>query len=162
MTTDVEIIWPEALPRGLLTAATDELDSVGLEASCRIQPVRRGAESAVLILLTTTMLEPFLKAMFERFGSEASAALKRFVGAMFGSDDTEEQTGRQRPDVVIFESTTTGAQFLFTAGLPQEAMQQAVELDPGTAPGRWTWATQERRWLKFEDVGQPGATRGST
>ena len=156
--TDVEIIWPASLDQGPLGEAADELAAAGVEPVCRIQPVRRGAETAVLVLLTTSALEPFLKALFQTVGQEAYGALKRFVGKLFGHD---EGTGAKpkntsAPDVVIFESTTSGAQFLFTAGLPDEAYRSAVELDPGPEPGRWMWDAQAKNWLRFEDLTRQG------
>ena len=52
---------------------------------------------------------------------------------------------------MIFESSATGAQFLFTAGLPDEALRKALELDPETEPGRWMWDESAHDWLRFED-----------
>lgn len=56
-----------------------------------------------------------------------------------------------RPEVVVFESAVTGAQFVFTTGLPAIAFQQAIELDPGTGPGRWVWDTGRKKWIRFEE-----------
>lgn len=153
---EVEILWPATLPQAGLTDAADQLEAGGVETTCRIQPVRRGAETAVLILMTTSVLEPFLKALFERVGEEAYGALKRFVGALFGHREGEQAAQKDGPDVVIFEAAATGAQFLFTAGLPNEAFAKAVELDPGTEPGRWMWDTQTHNWLRFESLRGPG------
>lgn len=156
--TEVEIIWPASLEQQRLGEAADELEASGVETTCRIQPVTRGAETAVLVLLTTSALEPFLKAVFQTVGTEAYGALKRFVGKLFGHDPTERaaEDGRDSPGVVIFESTSSGAQFLFTSGLPSEAYEKAVELDPGTEPGRWMWDAQARDWLRFEDRDREG------
>ena len=157
MTTEVEIIWPAALEQQRLDEAADELTAAGVETTCRIQPTRRGAETAVLVLLTSSALEPFLKALFQTVGQEAYGALKKFVGKLFGHDPTEKaERSKDAPDVVIFESTRSGAQFLFTAGLPDEAYREAVELDPGEKPGRWTWDAQSRNWLRFEDLSHQG------
>ena len=152
--TEVEIIWPAALEQEPLDEAADELSAAGVETICRIQPVRRGAETAVLILLTTSAMEPFLKALFERIGGGAYDALKRFVGKLFGDDagSTGTAPGKKAPDVVIFESTASGAQFLFTPGLPGEAYQEAIELGAEPEPGRWMWNTESRSWLRFESL----------
>ena len=150
--TEVEIIWPAALDQDRLDQAADELTAAGVETTCRIQPVRRGAETAVLILLTTSAMQPFLKALFQRVGEEAYDALKRFVGKLFGDDADGKATPKKAPDVVIFESTASGAQFLFTAGLPGEAFQEAIELDAEPEPGRWMWDTESRSWLRFEGL----------
>jgi hypothetical protein len=156
--SEVEIIWPASLEQERLDAAADELAAAGVETTCRIQPVRRGAETAVLVLLTTSALEPFLKAVFQTVGQEAYGALKRFVGKLFGHDPTQKPDAATTgsPDVVIFESTTSGAQFLFTSGLPNEAFKLAVELDPGPEPGRWVWDSQAHNWLKFENLSPQG------
>jgi hypothetical protein len=155
--TEVEIIWPAALEQKRLDDAADELSAAGVETTCRIQPVRRGAETAVLILLTTSAMEPFLKALFERVGAGAYDALKRFVGRLFGDDGpTEKASGKKTPDVVIFESTASGAQFLFTPGLPGEAYQEAIELGAEPEPGRWMWNTEAGSWLRFEDLSRQG------
>ena len=152
--TEVEIIWPAALDQDRLDQAADELTAAGVETTCRIQPVRRGAETAVLILLSTSAMQPFLKVLFERIGGEAYDALKRFVGRLFADDAGPDGKAppKKAPDVVIFESTTSGAQFLFTAGLPGEAFQEAIELEAEPEPGRWMWDTEARSWLRFEGL----------
>ena len=150
--TEVEIIWPAALEQDRLNNAADELTAAGVETTCRIQPVRRGAETAILILLTTSAMEPFLKALFQRVGEGAYDALKRFVGKLFGDDPGGKATAKKAPDVVIFESTASGAQFLFTAGLPGEAYQEAIEMGAEPEPGRWMWNTESRSWLRFEGL----------
>ena len=110
--TEVEIIWPVGLAQDRLGDAADELSAAGTETTCRIQPVRRGAENPILVLMTTSALEPFLQAMFGRIGEGATHALKRFVAKLFGRDAPQPSgTGAGVLDVVIFESTATGAQF---------------------------------------------------
>jgi hypothetical protein len=151
--TEVEIIWPEGLAEDRLGDAADELSAAGIETTCRIQPVRRGAETAVLVLMTTTTLEPILQATFGRLGESATTALKRFVARLFGRDSPEHAASAARaPDVVIVESTTTGAQFLFTADLPAAAYQQALSWDAGVEPGRWMWHNGTSNWLRFESA----------
>ena len=65
-----------------------------------------------------------------------------------------KSTGKAKdaPDVVIFESSATGAQFLFTPNLPNEALKKALELDPESEPGRWMWDDSTHSWLRFEQV----------
>ena len=87
--TEVEIIWPATLAQDRLGDAADELSAAGIETTCRIQPVRRGAETAVLVLMTTTALEPILQATFGRLGESATNALKRFVAKLFGRDSPQ-------------------------------------------------------------------------
>lgn len=149
--TEVEIIWPATLAQDRLGDAADELSAAGIETTCRIQPVRRGAETAVLVLMTTSALEPFLQATFGHIGDGAYSALKRFVSKLFGRD-LPRPGGAAAPDVVIFESTTTGAQFLFTADLPSAAYEQALSWDAGAEPGRWMWHTGTSNWLRFENA----------
>jgi hypothetical protein len=95
-------------------------------------------------------LEPFLKVFFEQVGREAWRGLQRFVGRLAG-DEAAAATAA-RPDAVVFESAATGAQFVFTAGLPASAYQQAIELDPGDGPGRWTWDAAQEKWMRFEEL----------
>ena len=54
--------------------------------------------------------------------------------------------------MVIFESTATGAQFLFTADLPGLAYEKALALDADAEPGRWMWNTHQSSWLRFESA----------
>ena len=151
--TEVEIIWPATLAQDRLGDAADELSAAGIETTCRIQPVRRGAETAVLVLMTTTALEPILQATFGRLGESATNALKRFVAKLFGRDSPQPVASTAgAPDVVIFESTATGAQFLFTADLPAAAYEQALSWDAGSEPGRWMWHTGTSNWLRFESA----------
>ena len=152
--TEVEILWPESLARDRLSRTASELEADGVTTTCRLQPVRRGAENAVFILITTSALEPFLKALFHRVGEDAFHAFKRFVGLVFGRDDADGELDRAEdaPDVVVFESVDTRDQLIFTSGLPDQALRKALELDPESEPGRWMWDAPRQSWLRFEDL----------
>lgn len=149
--TEVEIIWPASLEPNRLVEAADLLERGGVPTTCRIQPVRRNPQTTVLILMTTSTLAPFFKALFHQTGVDAQAMLKRFLESLFGrngdSGAEEAQTG---PDAAMFQSAASGAQFLFTPRLPDEALRKALALDPGEDPGTWTWDGQARRWLRVE------------
>ncbi len=145
---EAEIFWPESLPTDALLAGAGALRDSGVETTCRLQPVRRGAGLSVLVLLTTAALDPFLKAVFEHVGKEAWQGLRQFVHRLTGD---EAGVVAVLPEVVVFESAVTGAQFVFTTGLPAIAFQQAIELDPGTGPGRWVWDTARKKWIRFEE-----------
>jgi hypothetical protein len=154
---EVEIIWPSNLAEERLVGVADELEQAGVATTCRIQPVRRGPETIVMILMSSTVLEPMLKSLFQHIGEDAYGSLRRFIGRIFGRDDDHkggdgQQTvkAKDAPDVVIFESSTTGAQFLFTPNLPNEALKKALELDPEAEPGRWMWDDKTHSWLRFE------------
>ncbi len=149
--TEVEIFWPETLPTDALLDGAATLRDNGIETTCRIQPVRRSAGLSVLILLTTAALEPLLKTFFEQVGQDAWRGLQRFVGRLTGDEKKPDDTA-PRPEAVVFESAATGAQFVFTAGLPVSAFRQAVELDPGEGPGRWIWDAPQEKWMRFEEL----------
>jgi hypothetical protein len=148
--TEVDIFWPDRLPPAPLLEAAAPLREAGLDPACRLQPVRRGAELSVLVLVTGAVVEPFLKAMFERFGGDAQAALARFVRRLLRRDGRVDA-----PASVVFTSELHGAEFVFTPSLPEEAFRQAMALDPGPEPGRWVWDGQQRRWLRFEERRDP-------
>jgi hypothetical protein len=147
---EVDIFWPDRLPPAPLLEAAGPLREAGLDPACRLQPARRGAELSVLVLVTGAAVEPFLKAMFERFGNEAHAALAAFVGRLLRRDARVPV-----PASVVFTSELHGADFVFTPSLPEEAFRQAMALDPGPEPGRWVWDQHERRWLRFEEHRDP-------
>lgn len=152
---EVEIIWPSNLAEDRLVGVADELEQAGVPTTCRIQPVRRGPETIVMILMSSTVLEPMLKSLFQHLGEDAYVSLRRFIGKIFGRDDEKEDPAKKpkdTPDVVIFESSTTGAQFLFTPHLPNEALKKALELDPESEPGRWMWDDNTHSWLRFEQL----------
>jgi hypothetical protein len=153
---EVEIIWPSNLAEDRLVGVADELEAAGVPTTCRIQPVRRGPETIVMILMSSTVLEPMLKSLFQHLGEDAYGSLRRFIGKIFGRDDDEKDEpadkAKDTPDVVIFESSTTGAQFLFTPHLPNEALKKALELDPESEPGRWMWDDKTHSWLRFEQL----------
>jgi hypothetical protein len=150
--SEVEIFWPETLPTEALLDGAAVLREDGVATTCRLQPVRRNATMSVLVLLTTTALDPILKAVFSHVGGSAWKALQRFVRKLF-SDDADGATPKgNRPEVVVFESTSTGAQFVFTANMSASAFRQAIELDPGEAPGRWVWHDPTDKWIRFEEV----------
>lgn len=143
----VEIYWPASVPTDPVLGAVAELREAGVETECRIQPVRRSADLSVVVLLCGSVVGPFLKVLFERFAGDTYASLESWVKRLLGraSDDRS-----QTPASVVFESEATGAQFVFTPGLPDEAFRQALALDPGEEPGRWVWDPQEHTWLRFE------------
>ena len=149
---EVEIFWPASLPTDALLDGAAVLRNDGVATTCRLQPVRRNATTAVLVLLTTAALDPMLKAVFSEVGTSAWKSLQRFVRKLFSDDDHAAAASQRRPEVVVFESTSTGAQFVFTANLSATAFQQAIELDPGDAPGRWVWQDAMDKWVRFEEI----------
>jgi len=146
--SEVEIFWPESLPTDALLEGAAMLRDNGIETTCRVQPVRRSAVLSVLVLLSSVALEPLLKTFFEQVGEEAWRGLQKFVRRLTG-DGGDPAPG---PAAVVFESSATGAQFVFTAGLPAAAFQQAIELDPGDGPGRWIWDGAQKKWTRFEEL----------
>lgn len=143
---DLEIHWPQQLPPEPLTLAVETLRRAGIEPTCRLQPTRRGvAEMSVLVLIGSTALEPLFKSMVDRLADDAYDVIRRLVGGLLG-----RRAEPQAPHSVVFESTATGTQFVFTSGLPEEAFRQAIGLDPGEEPGRWTWDAGSKRWVRFE------------
>lgn len=145
--TEVEILWPAALPSDPMFEAEAPLREAGVSTTCRVQQTRRGPEMVVLVFLTTSALKPMLAALFEHVGESAYQSLRRFVARLL----KHEEEAAPAPRSVVFQSTATRAEFIFTPGLPDEAFRQAVELDPGTEPGRWVWDHNLAKWLRLED-----------
>ena len=154
--TEVEIFWPAALPTDPLLEAEAPLREAGVGTTCRLQQTRRGPELAVLVFITTSALKPMLQALFEHFGDGAHSALQRFVSRLLKRDTETEPAPRS----VVFESSASGAQFVFTSNLPDEAFRQAVLLDPAAEPGRWVWDQGANAWLRFE--GQAALAKGDS
>lgn len=153
--SEVEIIWPAKLDQNRLQGVADILGKHGVATTCRVSPVRRGPESTVLILIATTSISTFLKSFLIAAGSDAYRAMSELVGELFGrggGEDPDGTPGSAAPDRVVFESTVTGAKFLFTPGLPTKALEQAIELDPGSDPGQWMWDSAQRKWRRFESA----------
>ncbi|WP_030607069.1 hypothetical protein [Streptomyces sclerotialus] len=148
--TEVEIFWPAALPPDAALETETVLRAAGITTTCRLQATRRGMETYVLVMLAVPALQSFLQGVFERLGSEAFDALRSCVHRLLG----DGQPGKSAPEGVVFESATTGSQFLFTADLPEDAFRQAMALDPGSAPGRWVWHGRQHGWLR--ERGAPG------
>jgi hypothetical protein len=143
---DVEIYWPAALPQDSLHDAQQLLRELGMETTGRLEPSRHGDPGlTVLVLLTTSVLEPLLSAFARKLGTDAIPALQRLVRQLFGKPEASI-----KPATVVFESTTSGAQFIFTPDLSDEAFRKAVVLDPGEEPGRWIWDPNSREWIRFE------------
>ena len=90
---EVEIIWPSTLAEDRLVGVADQLEQAGVPTTCRIQPVRRGPETIVMVLMSSTVLEPMLKQLFQRIGEDAYGSLRRFIGRIFGRDDDDEEHG---------------------------------------------------------------------
>jgi hypothetical protein len=149
---EVEIFWPESLPTDALLDSAETLRDSGVETTCRLQPVRRGAGLSVLVLLATAAVDPFLKTVFEHVGGEAWKGLQKFVRGLLSDGDEKQPAPAPRPEVVVFESTSSGAQFVFTSAMPPEAFRQAIELQPGDEPGRWIWDSGAAKWMRFEEL----------
>lgn len=151
---EVEIHWPEAVPTDQLLGAVADLEGAGIETECLVRPVRRGIATEVLVLVATPALQPMLKMVFERVGVDAYDAAKSFIKRLFGGDQDDGAPSTPAPApapaAVVFESTQTGAQFVFTPGLPDQAYRAAMEMPPTTIRGRWVWDTSSEKWLMFE------------
>ena len=143
--TEIEIYWPSTQPADHVFAAEAILRNAGIHTTCRLQPTRRGSET-VLVLLANAAIGPFFGALFERLGEEAWASLRVFVAHLL--KHTRE---RPAPCSVVFESAANAAQFVFTTDLPVDAFRKAIEIDPGSEPGRWTWDGEKGSWLRFEN-----------
>ena len=144
--TEVEIYWPATQPSDHVFAAEAVLRDAGVHATCRLQPTRRGSET-VLVLLTNAAIGPFFGALFGKLGDEASIKLRAFIGHLL-------KHTRERPGpggVVVFESAANCAQFVFTTDLPVDAFRKAIDIDPGSEPGRWIWDDRKGSWLRFEN-----------
>jgi hypothetical protein len=144
--TDVEIYWPAKLPADHVFAAEAVLRDAGIHATCRLQPTRRGSET-VLVLLTNAAIGPFFGALFGQLGDGAWKSLRAFIGHLL--KHTRERTAPG--NVVVFESVVNCAQFVFTRDLPVDAFRKAMEIDPGSEPGRWIWDDSKDSWLRFEN-----------
>lgn len=144
--TEVEIYWPSTRPADQVFAAEAVLRDAGIHATCRLQPTRRGSET-VLVLLTNAAIGPFFGALFGKLGDGAWASLRAFIGHLL--KHTRERTAPG--GVVLFESVANCAQFVFTRDLPVDAFRKAIEIDPGSEPGRWIWDDSKDSWLRFEN-----------
>jgi hypothetical protein len=145
--SSLEIFFPPDGPTDELDALVSELEERGIETTCRVRPVRRGAEQAVLVVIATTTLQPFLSAFVQQYAPDARGGLRRFVARLSGA-----RTPSAVARTVVMEASGTGAQFVFTPNLPAAAFQQAVAHDPGELPGRWVWDQASERWHRFEDA----------
>jgi hypothetical protein len=148
--TQVEIFWPATVPIGTLSSAEATLQEVGIETISRRRQVSRGPEVAVLVFVVNTVLGPMLKTLFENLGDGAYRTLRAFVTRVLSSQS--KAAAGPVPNVVLFRSATSGAEFVFTSNLPEEAFRKAVEVDPGAEPGRWVWDPRSRTWLRFDDA----------
>ncbi|WP_031151086.1 hypothetical protein [Streptomyces erythrochromogenes] len=136
--SEVEIYWPAALPSTPALEQRDVLRDAGVSATCLLRPTRRGAADAVLVLVTSAVLEPFLSALFGRLAEEAHKALKAFVDGLLSGGD-----GAQAPGGVVLESGA-GGRVTFTADLPDQAYEQAVGLE--ACGDRWVWDSRRAMW----------------
>jgi hypothetical protein len=153
---DVEIQWPDQADTGPLLDAAAQLREAGVDTECLVQPVRRGGGLETLVLVAVPALEPFLKALFEKVGADAYTALRGFVKKLLTHDETHKKASGKAPSAVVFESRETGAQFVFTPGLPEAAFHAALQVKARPDPGRWVWDTGAAAWLRLED----GSTGG--
>lgn len=154
--TQVEIFWPPAVPPETLLGAEDEFRRAGIETTSRRRQVSRGAEIAVLVFVSNAVLGPMLKTLFEHLGDGAYDALRKFVRKTLSGQPGE--SAGPAPNVVLFRSASTGAEFIFTSGLPDEAFRKAIDLDDESESGRWVWDQGSRAWLRFESAVDRGGS----
>ena len=145
--SSVEIFLPAGGEVDDLDGLVADLEAAGIETTCRVRPIRRSSDQAILVVVATTTLQPFLAAFFQQFSPAAHKILRRFVTRLAHGHaaTTIERT-------VVMEASGTGAQFVFTPGLPPLAYQQAIAHDPGAHPGRWVWHDASSTWMRFEDA----------
>ncbi|RSS82288.1 hypothetical protein [Streptomyces sp. WAC06614] len=137
---EIEIFWPATLPTEPAVDGEDMLRRAGFEATCLLRPVRRGVEDVVLVLVTSVVLEPFLKTLFERLAEDAHEGLKAFVRRLLDRPAKDAPA----PVGVVIEAGTTGARFQFTGDLPDKAYAQVVDINAGG--DRWTWDANLALW----------------
>ena len=147
---DVEILWPESLDTEELLGAAAVLQGAGVDTQCLSQPVRRGGLLEALVMVATPAMGPFLKALFEKVGADGYEALRDFVKRLLTKRHPHKNENAAAPTAVVFESKATGAQFVFTPGLPDEAYRAALTVEPGATGGRWVWDSSAQAWLEFE------------
>jgi hypothetical protein len=154
--SEVEIFWPAALPPDAALDTEAVLCAAGIPTSCRLRPTRRGADTYALVMVAAPALHSFLRAVFEKLGSEAFVALRSCVQRLLGNGGPVPS-----PSAVVFVHAQTGSELVFTADLPEAAFRQAIALDPGDEPGRWVWHQQQGAWVRFENLrGAPSGNRG--
>lgn len=137
---EVEILWPSSLPSLPAEKEQDLLRGAGIDTTCMLRPTRRGAADIVLVLVTTVVMEPFLRTLFQTLAEEAHAGLKAFTERLFKPASEEASA----PQCVVFEMQT-GGRVTFTQGLPQQAYEQAVGLDARN--DKWTWDSRNATWV---------------
>ncbi|MFJ7332727.1 hypothetical protein ACIQU3_30255 [Streptomyces sp. NPDC101110] len=137
---EVEIFWPSSLPADPATEAQGLLHEAGIHTTCMLRPARRGAADVVLVLVTTAVLEPFLRTLFQGLAEEAHRGLRKFVDRLLAGPSK----GRQAPEELVIQ-VSEGGRITFTTGLPDQAYQQAVDLD--ARDGRWAWDAQRVMWV---------------
>ncbi|MEU3932829.1 hypothetical protein AB0E85_12445 [Streptomyces sp. NPDC029044] len=137
---EVEIFWPSSLPTDPATDAQGLLHEAGIHSTCMLRPTRRGAADVVLVLVTTAVLDPFLRTLFQGLAEEAHRGLRMFVDRLLARPSRNQQT----PEELVIQ-VSEGGRISFTTGLPEQAYQQAVDLD--AREGRWAWDAQRVMWV---------------
>jgi hypothetical protein len=137
---EVEIFWPSSLPSDPAEEAQGLLREAGIHSTCMLRPTRRGPTEVVLVLVTTAVLEPFLRTLFQGIAEDAYKGLKMFADRLLARRSKEQPT----PKDLVFQ-VSTGGRITFTTDLPEQAYQQAVDLD--ARDGRWAWDSQRVMWV---------------
>ncbi|MEU0105886.1 hypothetical protein ABZ313_11035 [Streptomyces sp. NPDC006251] len=137
---EVEIFWPSSFPSDPAAEAQGLLREAGIHTTYMLRPTRRGPSDVVLVLVTTAALEPFLRTLFQEIAVEAHKGLKIFVDRLLARRSKEQPT----PENLVFQ-VPTGGRITFTTELPEQAYQQAVDLD--ARDGRWAWDPQRAMWV---------------
>ncbi|MDQ0683485.1 MULTISPECIES: hypothetical protein [Streptomyces] len=137
---EVEILWPSSLPSSPAEEGQDVLRAAGIDADCMLLPTRRGAADIVLVLLTTAVMEPFLRTVFQKLAEDAHQGLKAFTDRLL--KPTSDAT--PAPQCVVYE-LPTGGRVTFTGDVPDQGYEQAVGLDARNE--NWTWDSRHAMWV---------------
>ena len=130
----------------------DTFASLGVRATPRVIPPRRGVDQTQWLVLAMLPLQAFLSGAGTALADDIHQGLKALVGRLSGSKSDSAHT--QRP--LVLQDADTGLQVILEADLPEDAYQQLVDLDLSQFQlGPVHYDYRQRRWRSELDEADP-------
>jgi hypothetical protein len=127
----------------------DVFGELGVTASTRVVPPRRGLTELNWLVLVSLPLQAFLGSVGTKFADEAYRGLKALVGRLVPGGDRPAPAG-QRP--MVLRDAATGLELVLEPDLPDEGYRQLFGLDLSQYQlGPVHYDRHQRRWRSERD-----------
>jgi hypothetical protein len=123
-----ELLVTADVPPDEEQAIVEAFGALGVAASARVVPTRRGVADLQWLVLAALPLHAFLSTVGSTLAEQAADGLRRLVGQL----RRRRQESASTPAVLVLQDATTRLQVVLEADLPADAYQALLSLDLST------------------------------